>query len=629
MRSSPGAPNPVFDLSDRVSVLPVVHGAAVFARQVRQRLRQEAGGPWDCLAVCLPPSFADEVEEGIARLPRVSVVVQEELRPGQEDDGGASFVPIDPCQPVIEAIRCAVAADVTRAWVDLEVDVWQPPEDLLLPDAYPLPETGWEAFAAACLPVLPAPAPGSQRQERLHHMAARLRQLATLHRRVLFVCSLADWPWVRLAWSEGGEVPDPFGAPAMARRIHLDEESLYFVLGELPYLTHLHEHRRAEELAGVADLAEGIDGIKALLIEARDRLRAEEDASPPTSQRLRILLQYVRNRTLMERRMTPQLFDLVRAAQQVVGDAYALKVIETARQYPAQRIGPDAGAGQPFDARGGEPDDDGVHRDRRNRLEGQPRVWRDVHLRPEPPLPEKQRWRMEWDPFGQCSWPPEDTRIENFQQHVREHARALLGLDEPKVERFSASLKDGLDLRETLRNWHTGDLYVREMPPSRGSIEVVVMLFHVPAPPDIYTWRSTWYAEHEEESTLCFFATPHEEGLVGPGIGQAVYGGCMFLFPPRPIPDVWSDPRLQGFRRLEERLLAAACFHSRQRRVVVVAPSAPPAAWRRLARGFRRQLVYLPLTRFSAETVDRLRHFHVLNGRHVRSYAARYIRPPR
>ena len=103
----------------------------------------------------------------------------------------------------------------------------------------------------------------------------------------------------------------------------------------------------------------------------------------------------------------------------------------------------------------------------------------------------------------------------------------------------------------------------------------------------------------------------------------------MFIFPPRPIPDVWTDPRLEGYESLEERLLAAACFHSQERRVVVVSPKAPSPRWRRLARGFGRQFVYLPLRRFSADTVDRLRRFHVLNGRHVRSYAARYIRPPR
>ena len=629
--------NSVFDLSGRVTVVPVVHGSAFFAREVRRRLRGETAATWDCLAVALPPSFAAGVEEGVERLPRASVVIQDE-NDVEGGSGGCSYVPIDPCQAMIEGIRIAQVANVARAWVDLEVAVWEPSADLLLPDPYPLPVTGLEAFAAACLPVLPSPAPGSQRDERIRHMAYQLHLLELEHQHVILLCSLADWPWVRSAYRSRAPYPEPFGRPVMPVLTQLAEDSLYFLLGELPYLSFLYEHRRAEEVAGRGDASESIDGVKTLLIEARDRaLRAgqaqagqplAEQAASLTPQRLRVLLQYVRNRTLLDRRMTPQLYDLALAAKQVIGDDYALALIDTARQYPPQRIGPERGEGVQLDFRQ-LVDDDGNLRDARNRLDGMPRVWRNLQLRPTPPAPLREQWRMEWDPFGQCSYPPEDTRIENFQQHVREQARSQLGLDLPKVEKFSASLKDGLDIRETLRNWHTGDLYVRELPPSRGNIEVVVMLFDVPANPATYSWRSTWYAEHDEESTLSFFATPHEQGIVGPGIGQAVYGGCMFIFPPKPIADVWTDPRLEGLASLEERLLAGACLHSKERRVVVVCPKPPSAHWRRLARQFRRQLVYLPLRRFSAETVDRLRRFHVLNGRHVRSYAARYIRPPR
>ena len=36
-----------------------------------------------------------------------------------------------------------------------------------------------------------------------------------------------------------------------------------------------------------------------------------------------------------------------------------------------------------------------------------------------------------------------------------------LGTDLARSEKFTTSLKDGLDIRETLRNWHTGDLFVK------------------------------------------------------------------------------------------------------------------------------------------------------------------------
>jgi hypothetical protein len=167
---------------------------------------------------------------------------------------------------------------------------------------------------------------------------------------------------------------------------------------------------------------------------------------------------------------------------------------------------------------------------------------------------------------------------------------------------------------------------VKVIPPSRGSVEAVVFLFEIPADPQVYTNRATWYAEHAEESTLAFYATDHMATLIGPGIAQADYGGALFLFPPRPIPDIWTDPRLDFADTLEERLLAGAFVHSRERHVAVVSPRPPLASWRRLARRFQRKIVHLPLKRFGGQLIERLRRFHVLNGRTVRSYAADFIR---
>ncbi|MGH7256694.1 MAG: hypothetical protein ACREI3_13065, partial [Nitrospirales bacterium] len=272
--------------------------------------------------------------------------------------------------------------------------------------------------------------------------------------------------------------------------------------------------------------------------------------------------------------------------------------------------------------------------------------WRSLELRPKPTRPQSRSWALQWNPFRQCSWPPEDTRIESFTGHVREQARAILGADLARIEKFTTSVKDGIDLRETLRHWPASvrpgragsspsapfrsrtrmEIYVREIPPARGLVEVVVFLFETPADPETYRWRATWYAEHAQESTLSFFATPFQEDMTGPGIARARYGGAMFLFPPRPIPNIWEDRRLAFTRTLEERLLAAAALHSREPHIALVSPVAPRAAWRRIARRFQRHLVVIPLSRFSGQTVERLRHFHVLNGHEVRSYAARFIR---
>jgi hypothetical protein len=217
-------------------------------------------------------------------------------------------------------------------------------------------------------------------------------------------------------------------------------------------------------------------------------------------------------------------------------------------------------------------------------------------------------------------------QIENFRQAVFDRAREAMGVDLVKTEKFTTSIRDGIDIRDTLRHWYAGDIYVKVLPPNRGRLDCAVMLFDSPADPREYPWRATWFAEHKEESTLCFFASDFSRQPIGPGICQAVYGGAMFFFPAIPIPDIWTDKRLDFTETLEERMLAAACLHSQCSQIALLSSGPPGPGWRRLAKRFKKSWIHLPLSRFSESTVSRLRHFHVLNGKQVRSYAADFIR---
>ncbi|MEQ1795261.1 MAG: hypothetical protein ABL970_13845, partial [Nitrospira sp.] len=374
--------------------------------------------------------------------------------------------------------------------------------------------------------------------------------------------------------------------------------------------------------------------------------RAEGASIPDwvTPQILQALLQYVRNLTLLERRLTPSLYSLIVAAKQTAGDDFAVMLLKTAKSYGYQEERNQSRLDTVTVGLGDVELPDGTIAAATNRLQGPPLVWRELSLKPKPDRKTSRRWSHLWNPQRQCSWPPEDQKIESFTTHVRAQASALIGADLAKTEKFTTSMKDGLDLRESLRRWLGGkrpigsstgnalsalprmDLYVREIPPARGNVEVVIFLFDTPADPLTYSWQATWFAEHQEESTLCFYATPFADDMVGLGIAQSRYGGAFFLFPPRPIPDIWSDPLLAFATTLEERLIAAAAIHTRETHIALVTPVPPRASWRRIAKQFGRTLVPIPLSKFSSQTLDRLRRFHVLNGHEIRSYAARFIR---
>lgn len=618
-------------LSPRISVAPVLHGSGDFAVEVR---RIQLTHDFDCLAVPLPPSFQTRVEQAIFHLPSVTAVIQEETpsftisdwTPESDDDEKdatrrVSYVPIDPCQPVIAALRVAMQERTPRAFIDLESDHFES-HSLILPDPYALKRVSIERFAAAALLGIPRP-PAGLTTDRIRTMAARLKELETRYERILFVCALSDWPWVREAYTQNLTTTEEDDEVEPTQLCSVSENSLLFMLGELPFLTGLYEQARAD-----LDCDENlsVDGLKQLLLASRDRYRIEMRslARRVTPKLMSVFLRYVRNLSLIERRMTPDLYTLIVAARQVFGDSFAIELAEVSRSYPYTDMLalPELSFGVD---RARLPD--GGIAETISRLPGPPVQWRTCELTTKPPKIDQDRWKMRWNPYRQCSWPPEDVAIENFRDHVKDAALSIMGAELVQTEKFSTSLKDGLDIRETLRNWHTGELHVRVYPPQlQGSLDCVLMFFDSPADPRDYPWRITWMAEHTDESTLSLFASDFQSELVGPGIGLAKYGGAMFLFPPRDIIDVWHDPRLEFTDTLEERLLAGACLHSNENHIAVLSHLPPGAGWRRLAKRYGKKLVHVPLSKFSQETIQRLRMVHVLNGHEVRSFASHFIR---
>lgn len=593
---------------------------------------------FDCVAVPLPASFQEPVETAILDLPTPSIVIQHDLPqdyetgwkpdedesedadPVTEQAPGVSFVPIDPCQPVIAALRTAMGDRIPRRFIDLETGMFHA-HSRVLPDAYALKKVAIEKFVAAVLPNL-YPVKDPQWRNRVAHMAWQLRELSIDFENILFVTSVLDWPWIREAFNDKELILPENEATNDAIRHQVDPQTYYFLLGEIPFITNLYENARSE-LTDDANLS--IDGVKELLISSRANYQAEyrNRARKITPKLLTQCLKYTRNLTLIHHRMTPQLSTIITAAQQVAGDGYALHVLEKAKDYrflrdlelPEVRVGIDHVAFNEDDILPAV-----------NRLPGPPLMWCELELVPKPDRTQQNEWTQKWNPFSQCSWPPEDDLIENFRQTVFDRAQEVMGEDLARTEKFTTSVKDGIDIRDTVRHWYDGEIYVKVLPPSRGKLDCAVMLFDSPADPRDYGWRTTWFAEHQEESTLAFFATDFTKEPVGPGICQATYGGAMFLFPPRPIPDIWNDPRLDFTTTLEERLLAAACLHSECPHIALVSPGIPGPAWRFLARRYKKSWVHLPLSRFSDETVQQLRMVHVLNGKEVRSYAADFIR---
>ena len=157
--------------------------------------------------------------------------------------------------------------DISRAYVDRDVTCFQP-TSWVGPDPYVLKSVSLDSFSAVTIPFLPSPEPESQRQARISWMAFRLHELELEYRNIVCLCSLIDWPWLRQAYQDRMPyVPpeQPIERPAWWK---VEPASLYFLLGELPFITQLYEYRREEARS---DKHLSIDGIKELVLEARSR----------------------------------------------------------------------------------------------------------------------------------------------------------------------------------------------------------------------------------------------------------------------------------------------------------------------------------------------------------------------
>ena len=376
--------SPALRLSPRITILPIIHGSGDFALAVRQMMLEHS---FDCLAVPLPPSFQRQVELAIDWLPMPTLVAEQPFispptpwqpeEDPEEDDRTASrlsYVPIDPCQGVIAALRMAMGEHIPRAFVDLETDPFLPyTQDL--PDPYALKEVSVERFAAAVLPAVPPPPHASAGPHR-GHMAHRLRDLERKYQSILLVCSLLDWPWIRDAYQVPWPPPEPQAEPPDTAIYEPDATTLVFLLGELPFITGLYERARCE-LEDDGNLS--VDGVKELLITARTAYRRDlqNRSRRITPHTLSTMLKYVRNLTLLDHRLTPDLYNLVIAAKQVAGDGYALHVAEQAREYPFLRDTPFDGVTLGVDKMR-LPNGDVVRRV--NRLPGPPVQWRSCRL---------------------------------------------------------------------------------------------------------------------------------------------------------------------------------------------------------------------------------------------------------
>jgi hypothetical protein len=603
----PELPDPGSLRRGRFTYLPVVPGRLEFAIEVRRAILRDKP---EVVALELPVTLQPQFLRAVARLPEISVIVY----PDESAEEHAIYVPVEPADPFVEAIRSAleIGADVVFA----DPDSGERPH---LKDAYPDPyairHIGYEKYVEAYRVY-----PQARSDEIARHaggIAWKLQGCDPLAR-VLVVVSLNLLDPVLDAMDEPQAQPMSRLRREDVRVLNPHPESLAEITIEYPYLQDRYEQFR--HLMTDANL---IDRRHAQLALFRD---AEKSYEVNTGERVqhwqrRLLARYARNLALADRALMPGIFDLTVAARSILDDNYGWEVWETAGCYPPQKTASDL---ETVQISGEEVWLDTKRIRLRRRLPSVKRRLRPVGLKPRKKEKFPGEWASQLDGNSICSYPPEDLVIEDYGRFLKKKGKGILSEERSRTEPFTTSLLDGIDLRETIRNWHEGKIYVRQFQKIAGEVGSVIVIFDEDRD-NRYYYMTTWLGEHQNESDMAFYSTFPFDNLVGPGIGRGEYGGFLMSLPARRMFDVWQDPDYDFAESKSERLLLAGLDYSLERFVVYVAAKPPRSVFRSIAARSGRTIIYIPIGQLSPVALKKIRVVHVLDGYDKRKAAKEYI----
>ena len=652
------------EVIDGVRLLPIVHERVDLAPVVRVTLDQVRPV---AVAVELPTTLADAVSRAVDRLPRVSVVISEE--PGED----ALVWVVAPGDPIVEGLRWAADNDRPALLVDPDVRYRGRHRDPV-PDPYALWSLGTEKYLET-VRRLAASGPHDDTDTLRERGMAYHLQRARCEAGGPIVCLVGAAHVDRVASHLRSQTVPPLARQRRSRveLRHLHPDSLTALLPDPPLAHAVHETLRSGNLPERPDFAATVSrpiefvaaGLR-VITGGRDedpgqRSRAvvafaahsagrpltggshqavdrralgrvvwrvaaesyrEQTRSDTSHWQRRMYFDFARRFTRVQGGLVAGVYEWVVAARGVADDNLAWEVFDAARSYPWQ----EATAELMTASIDGELLDLGTRRVRFRRrflrVKQRP-VAIPVRQRPEPT--DVGEWLHAFDGDGICSYPPEDVVVEDYGRFLQQKAVSNLAAETSRVEPFVSSMLDGIDIRETLLNWHEGRVYVRELGKAPGAAGSVVVIFDPDEGGGEFPHLMTWLGEHEQESDMAFYSSIPTQQIVGPGIMRATYGGFMLTYPPGRVYDIWRDLDYRTARSKPEVLLMAAVDYSQDKLVVHVAAHPPSQRMRSYAASQAKRIVHIPIGSLSPITLRKVRVVHILAGRDKRDVAKDYI----
>jgi hypothetical protein len=656
--------NPPFIKYKNLYVIPTFHSRIEFTKLVQKAYFNVYP---DLIAVELPSNLREQIFEGIERLPFLSLIAYaDSLNPNK-----LNFIPIDPSDSIINAIRIGRQQKVPIEFIDLSVKEYQP-ETISLPDDYSLNHISLQKFyseISAHFKETIYKEKNKLRQNvdfqdlirkeedleanyeniekdiyREMYMASNLLELMPMYHRILFIVGMAHWESVKYYLKHPSQLKnvDIELQPYEYIKIYnVKGKDARFLLKELPFHTYqwelfnesfrkkLNKFQTPEEVNSLIDEFDKNTHIKDICLLAKHEYE-EEFKEYINLQKLKNLFQYTRNITLTENRLIPNLFHLLISSKNLIDDDFAWKVMDEATKYPFNDESEKYKTIKLSTEGGIDPNGRYIKLKRHH-----PYYYKENEELPLERRPEEQypgEWREKWEENKNwtVSYPPEDIIEENYFAYLRQKAIKSLKERKIKIEEFKSSIKDGIAIKETIRDWGINKkIYIKNEKQIQGKVDTIVVIFDEDEEEvENYPYKLTWWAEHDKESNLAFYSTSPGEYLIGPGISHVEVGGLLSIFPPIFIEQVFSsymDYKYKDVQTKAERLLKAGILYSREKFIVYIAKKPPRKYFYSLAAVKHRQIIYIPLDNYSRDSLKSIKHIHILAGKDKRKIAHNYI----
>lgn len=599
-----------------ILAIPSIHSRVYFSLAVREAVKEFKP---DAIAIEHPESFNKSLREAVSRLPFISLIIR-------EIDNEAVYIPIDPCDSIIEAVRLAIDEEIPFFTVDKDITSINSNSHYLMPDDYLLNKIGLEKFYKEVKSKYSFFKTETDKEREIF-MAYKLNEISKNYQKILFVVGMSHWENIAniLKKNDFSKINNEYQNNEENINIYnVHKDSLNKAIGEFPFTTYMYELFREGKL----DNFDKINIIETIFKEAKLRYKL-----PISLLQQKNMMKYLRNLCLLENYIMPDYVDMLTASKCMVNNDYGLEVMQGMEYYPYYREEEDYTTIK----LNRDPATNGIEgllKDKKIKLHKYDNVWRTSFKKIKIDKRPKEKYDGEWEEAWNnrtnlLSHIPEDVLMERNMNILRDKIKNMLTEDKAKIEPFRVSIKDGIDMRETIRNYYKNEIYVKEIPKLKGNIGHIVIIFDDENDED-YNWNIVWYSEAHDDSDLILYATEPGNILVGPGISKCYFGGYASLMPPQAPYDIWRDynklKKEEGIiKNYADLLLYAAIIYSVDKYLGYVAPKPPSNILKEIAKNYSIEIVYIPLANFSSETLRKLRHFHVLGNRRLRSIAKDYI----